>query len=50
MKKTYDYKLETGKKDGDKYKLSVKVIYNKETVDILTINVTVSTKENTSQN
>ena len=49
-KVTYNYKLDNTKKDGDTYKLTVKVLYDKEVVDTFTINITVKeAKENTSQ-
>ena len=38
---TYDYKLDNTKVSGDTYELSVKVIYNRETVATYKINITV---------
>ena len=46
-KVTYEYKLDNTKKDGDTYKLAVKVLYDKEIIDTFTIDITV---KNTSSN
>lgn len=46
-KVSYEYTLDKTKKAGDTYKLSVKVIYEKEVVDTFTLNIKVTKKEST---